>query len=351
MVIGIIGAGISGLTAGRMLARAGHEVTIFEKSRGYGGRMATRYAGKNLGSKMDHGLSNFEVKSEEFGEFTEELLEKGLIQKWGRKFASFDGDKLLESTPDISSGPLYTSTRGMNEIGKYLSRWVDIRTETKVGGLTYFGTNRSKKRSWMINLTSSETFGADAVILALPAPQAYGILGMARDETNSLKIIRQIDEVSYKQTYSLMVGFDSQDVPEWEGVICQNSALEFISNEALKRESQECSFVLHATESFTKEYKNKNEETVIRKMLDEFVKVVGDRAVSPKWNQLHFWRYSRAKKIINSPYLELEDEDAPLVLVGDFLQGNTVDDAYRSAHLLATDWIKKFKNKVHIPIE
>lgn len=351
MVIGIIGAGISGLTAGKILAQAGHEVTIFEKSRGYGGRMATRYAGKNLGSKMDHGLSNFEVKSDEFREFTEDLLEKGLIQKWGKEFAAYDGERLLESSPNISSGPFYTSTKGMNEIGKYLSRWVDIRTETKVGGLTYFGTNRSKKRSWMVNLTSSKTFGADAVIIALPAPQAFGILGMARDETNTLKIIRQIDEVSYKQAYSLMAGYGSHNIPDWQGIICRNSTLDFISNEALKRNSQECSFVLHATDSFTKEYRNSDEETIAQKMLGELAEIAGGWATSPDWTQLHFWRYSRAKKVINSPYLELEDEDAPLALIGDYLQGNTVDDAYKSAYLLANDWVKKFKSKVQILTE
>lgn len=339
------------MTAGKILAQAGHEVTIFEKSRGYGGRMATRYAGKNLGSKMDHGLSNFEVKSDEFREFTEDLLEKGLIQKWGKKFAAYDGERLLESSPNISSGPFYTSTKGMNEIGKYLSRWVDIRTETKVGGLTYFGTNRSKKRSWMVNLTSSKTFGADAVIIALPAPQAFGILGMARDETNTLKIIRQIDEVSYKQAYSLMAGYGSHNIPDWQGIICRNSTLDFISNEALKRNSQECSFVLHATDSFTKEYRNSDEETIAQKMLGELAEIAGGWATSPEWTQLHFWRYSRAKKVINSPYLELEDEDAPLALIGDYLKGNTVDDAYKSAYLLANDWVKKFKSKVQILTE
>lgn len=330
------------MTAGRILAGAGHEVTIFEKSRGYGGRMATRDASKELDSKMDHGLSYFGVKSDEFREFATELLDEGLIQTWGDHFVGYDGEKILKSPPNQSSEALYTSTGGMNKIGKYLSRWVDIRTETKVGGLTYFGTNRSKKRSWMMNLTSSNTFEADAVIIALPAPQAYGIIASTIDETNTLKIIRQIDEVHYQPAFSLMAGYGGEDVPGWEGMVCSNSPLEFISNEKAKRETQETSFVLHASEGFTREHRHSNEDTVSKKMLGEFAEIAGGWAASPAWKQLHFWRYSRAQKVIDSPYLELEDKDAPLALIGDYLKGNTVDDAYRSGYVLANDWVDKF---------
>ncbi len=195
MVIGIIGAGISGLTAGRLLARAGHEVTIFEKSKGFGGRMATRYAGKDNQTRLDHGLSYFEAESSEFREFAAELLEKKLIKSWGDKFFVYDGDKLYDKNPNDPGKSFYTSVDGMNSIGKYLSRWVDVQTGNKVGGLTYFGGNRTRKRPWIINFTSSATFSADAVIIALPAPQAYGILSTTIDETNTLKIVRQIDEI------------------------------------------------------------------------------------------------------------------------------------------------------------
>lgn len=56
MKIAVIGAGVAGLTAGRILAGSGHEVVVFEKSRGYGGRLATRYAGADNSTKVDHGL-------------------------------------------------------------------------------------------------------------------------------------------------------------------------------------------------------------------------------------------------------------------------------------------------------
>lgn len=42
MTVAVIGAGLAGLTAARALADAGRRVVVFEKSRGLGGRLATR---------------------------------------------------------------------------------------------------------------------------------------------------------------------------------------------------------------------------------------------------------------------------------------------------------------------
>ncbi|MDX1671448.1 MAG: NAD(P)-binding protein, partial [Balneolaceae bacterium] len=66
MVIGIIGSGMSGLIAGNMLARAGHEVTIFEKERELGGHMATRSVGNGSAVQLDYGITHFTVKSPGF---------------------------------------------------------------------------------------------------------------------------------------------------------------------------------------------------------------------------------------------------------------------------------------------
>lgn len=343
MVIGIIGAGISGLTAGRILAKAGHEVTIFEKSSGFGGRMATRTAGKNSGSKMDHGISMFSVESPEFNEFVTELQQKGIVKKWGQVISMYNGENLIKQDPNPSDKPHYTAINGMNTIGKYLSRYVDVKLNTEVGGLTYIGKNRTQKRPWMINFTSSKTFNADAVILALPARQAYGILSTTIDETNTLKIVRVIDEIHYRPAYSLMVGYGDQPAPVWEGVKCKKSALDFISNETSKRENgQETSFVLHASESFTLKHQNSDEETVIREMLSEFAEIEGGWVSVPDWKQLHHWKYSRPRTVLNQPYLELEDRDSLLALTGDYFKGDTLEHAYRSGYQLAKKWIQEY---------
>lgn len=345
MVIGIIGAGIAGLTAGRYLAKQGHEVTIIEKSRGFGGRMATRYAGKDLANKMDHGLSHFTPSSSEFQQFTAELMEQGLVKRWGDDIALYDGELFHSKNPNNTNRASFTALKGMNTIGKYLSRWVDIKTETKAGGLTYIGSHRRKKRSWMINLTGSSTFEADAVIIATPAPQAYGILQTATDEINTLKIIREIDDVHYTPCYSLMAGYGDRELPDWDGVVCRNSALTFISNEASKKSfKQECSIVAQATPGFTRFLNGKDEEIIKREMLDKLATIIGGWANAPQWSETHYWRYSRAVKVLNRPFMELEFDDAPLALIGDYYMGNTVDDAYCSGLNLAKKWTEKYSD-------
>lgn len=346
MVIGIIGAGIAGLTAGRLLAKAGHEVTVLEKSNGFGGRMATRYAGKALETKMDHGISYFESYSPEFQLFTAELLEKKLIRLWGEKFFFYDGDKIMKKNPFSDNRALYTSVDGMNAIGKYLSRWVDVKTGVKAGGLTHIGKNRRKKRTWMINLTASNTFEADAIIIATPAPQAYGLLNTTIDEINTLKMVRVIDEINYHHAYSLMLGYGNKITPpEWQGLICKNSAIDFISNENSKRDAgQECSLVAHSTHSFASSHLDKDRELVLGRLLNELSNITGGWASTPDWKRLHFWRYSRPANIIHEPFLELEDEESPLALIGDYFNGSDVDAAYRSGYNIAEHWIEKFRD-------
>ena len=344
MVIGIIGAGITGLTAGRLLARAGHEVTIIEKSSGYGGRMATRYAGKEQHTKLDHGIPCFHADSSEFRSFVAELIEKNLVTLWGDNFGYYREGGFQMTNPTGEKEAFYTAPLGMNSIGKYLARWVDVKLNTKAGGLTYIGGGRRKKRAWMINLTGADTFEADAVIIATPAPQAYGVLQTARDETDTLKIIRVIDDIHYDSCYTVMAGYGDRTPPDWDGIICRDSSIEFISNEASKREKdQECSFVIHSVAGFAKQHRDSDPERVTKMLLNETAKIAGAWSAAPVWQKLHHWRYKKAVNPIPESYLELENTEGPLALVGDYLGGNTIDHAYQSGYTLARHWIEKFQ--------
>ena len=62
MKIAVVGAGLSGLVVAEKLQSVG-TVEVFDKSRGAGGRMSTRYAGDY---EFDHGAQYFTARSDAF---------------------------------------------------------------------------------------------------------------------------------------------------------------------------------------------------------------------------------------------------------------------------------------------
>jgi renalase len=76
----------------------------------------------------------------------------------------------------------------------------------------------------MINMSSSDTFEADAIIIATPARQAYGLLNTTIDEIDTLRIVREIDEIYYEPSYSLMLGYGKPIYPHGRESSCKNSS-------------------------------------------------------------------------------------------------------------------------------
>lgn len=344
MIIGVIGAGIAGLTAGRKLAESGHEVIVFEKSKGFGGRLATRYAGDNHEIRMDHGAPCFTARSKEFISFVEELESKGILEEWYDHFPYYTEERILSKHPDIPVEPYYYAPAGMNHIGKYLSRWVDIQLEKKVLGFTYLGAKNRKKRNWMINFEDFSVFEADAVIVAAPAPQAYGLIENSQDETPFKRIIRNIDSISYEGCHSLMVNLGNQPLPEWKSIRCKHNVIRQITNESSKRSQNDNFIVILQSESgFTTANLKTPESEITSAMLKSFTTITGIKAVKPVWTRLHYWRYRNVRNPMPGNFVQITDHTAPAALIGDyFTGGEAVETAYLSGLKLAEAWIEKY---------
>ncbi len=336
---------MAGLVAGEKLAKAGHNVTIIEKSRKLGGRLASR---RINGLPMDYGLSHFTVRSKKFDSFVNELTEKGLVKKWADEFSLYDRSALHKVNPNNDPDDYYTGATGMQEIAERLSRWVDIKSEEKAGGLTYIGPDRTSKRSWMINLTDISVFECDAVILATPAPQAYGILQTSQDETPVRRIIRHIDEVHYKANFSMLATY-KHDIPDWKGIECEHSYIEWIGNESSKRENAEvCGLAIRSNHDFYREHINSDKEEVKELLLKEAANIAGPWIERAEETFLYDWKYGEAIKPIDEFFMELEMEGAPLSLIGDYFGGTSLEDAYLSGYNLAEYWINKYSSEVAV---
>lgn len=338
MVIGIIGSSIAGLIAGKRLADAGHNVTIIEKDRSIGGRLSTIELDD---IHLDFGLTHFEADTHTFKSFIDEYKSEGIIKKWTDLFGLHDGAELYDVDPNSDTKPKFVGTNGIQSIAKELVRWVDIKSEEKAGGLTYIGPDRSKKRSWMINMTDISVFECDAVILATSAVEAYGVLQTVQNKTATRRIIRHIDEVPYDSTFSLAVTFD-HDVPEWEGIECEHASLRWISNESSKQNVDKAALVIQSTHEFFRKHVEADDEEVKRLMLEEASNIVGNWVRQSQSSYLHRWKHFSARNPINEYFMELEMEDAPLALIGDYLGGNTLESTFVSGYNLAEYWINKY---------
>ncbi len=92
----IIGAGLAGLMAGRVLADAGKRVLLLDQGSHVGGRLATRQIG---GGAADYGAQFFTVRDPEFSAFVSRWLAEGIVFEWSRGMERWQ----LEHNPRRSS--------------------------------------------------------------------------------------------------------------------------------------------------------------------------------------------------------------------------------------------------------
>lgn len=115
----MVGAGISGLTCARELIRRGHTVTVFEKSRGAGGRASTRRRG---GWRFDHGAQYFTARDARFADRVAEWQRRGVVAAWRGRIVEARADGKLE----LKSGtPRYVGVPGMSQLGRDLASAVN----------------------------------------------------------------------------------------------------------------------------------------------------------------------------------------------------------------------------------
>lgn len=163
----IIGAGMSGLMAASVLVAAGRRVTLIDKGRAVGGRLATRRIGAG---RADHGAQFFTVRDPEFGAWVERWQTTGLVYTWSHGWS--DGS-LAAAPPD--GHPRYAVQGGMNRLAKHLAAEVagkgaTILTDTRLTAVA------PQDEGWLLTSDDGRSFTAAAVLVTAPVPQTLALL-------------------------------------------------------------------------------------------------------------------------------------------------------------------------------
>ena len=227
--IGLIGAGLSALSAAGVLSRAGFSIRLFEKSRGPGGRMATRREGPY---GFDHGAQYFTARDKCFVQEVQKWVAAGKVQRWeGRIGRLNEGRFQLQSKEQDR----FVGVPHMSSIGRHLAEGLDVRYNTCIGQI-----ERGEK-SWYL-LSDRERHRCEIVLISTPPRQALDLL--PRD--SSLGSI--FSQVELSPCWALMVVFEHSLDLCFDGAFVQDAPLSWVARNSSKvgRGSSEC-WVLHAS--------------------------------------------------------------------------------------------------------
>ncbi|GAB4135592.1 MAG: FAD-dependent oxidoreductase [Cyanobacteria bacterium J069] len=312
--IAIVGAGLAGLACAQRLQRAGYRVILLEKSRGLGGRVATRRLPDTC---ADHGLRWLEAQGPQSQRLVEALLGRGLEPWTGQVYQWLDGNL----TPTAAS-PRYVAADGMTVIAKHLGAGLEIWRGQRVTAVS------SSAHGWSLTLESLEGEGrslsAQAIVMAIPAPQALTLLQPLAAALES-ELLDKLAAVQFNPCITAIARFSAAerdwfDAPPWSAVnFPENTGLHWVSIDSTKGRNLDCPvLVMQSSPAFAEMHLEAADLAPIgNELLQKTAMHLLPGLPSPPILQVHRWRYAT----VRSPYSQTclsTNQPAPLVLAGDW---------------------------------
>ncbi|TQQ81376.1 NAD(P)/FAD-dependent oxidoreductase [Halonotius roseus] len=198
----IVGAGLAAAGMADALSEEGISITVLEKSRGVGGRAATR---RRNGCRYDHGANYIKDSDERTRELLESLGTDGLVDIDAPVWP-FDSDGTISESERPESHK-WTWEAGITQLAKRLFGRTDaeIRKETRVDAL------REDPAGWTISDTDGATHGPfDAVVLTPPAPQTADLLRateLVDGEGDLAAATDAVDQVPYRTIRAVLLHY------------------------------------------------------------------------------------------------------------------------------------------------
>ena len=326
----VIGAGMAGLAAAQQLRSAGRRVLVLEKSRGVGGRMATR---RTDTAQWDHGAQYFTARSAPFRRQVAHWLRSKVVHRWHEPIYAWDGTTLQTSSPQQR----FVGRPTMNAPLRAMAAQLDIQLLAQVTQIKRVNDN------WLVQ-SDSQHWQAPQLLVALPAPQAAQLLPAAHPLH---KVVAQIQmqpcwAVMLSSQHAIHLPFAGLFVNE----ALHDDVLSWIALDSSKPNRTGQHWVLHATAAWSQAHLEDSPDVVIDALCQAFGRLLKQWGQSkPSWRaaSAHRWLYAGG----HSEAVIAQDANDGLAIAGDWLAGGRVEGAYLSG-LQAADLLLA-QPSTHIP--
>ncbi len=274
-MIAIVGCGISGLWFANTIKGDLGPLFFIEKSRGVGGRLATR--------------------------------------RWDE--ARFDhGTQVLENVE-------HDASLGMTHFAKQLAEGHKIHLDKKVIRL------QRDQNQWRLETEDGDSFLATTVVLSCPLPQSLDLL-----EKSQISFSANLKEIHYHKKVIALVKFSQKHRAIEKVIHNPHVFIESVFDQMQKGVSAAPAWTVVFNESFSEDNFEKPDEELIlmsKKIMSEI------NIPLPSYEiQIKKWRYSRVKNPTSENFFQACSEP-PLYLIGDAFAGGDLLGSQKSAEALA----------------
>lgn len=320
----VIGAGMSGTCAARTLVDAGWSVTVLDKGRRHGGRLATRTVGDAV---FDTGALDFAT--------SDDARTMQLVVAWRSRGLIVTTD--AADSNDELPPPLATRWRGtptMRSLPSALAAELDVRLETTVTDLRVMSDATGVHWDVTAQDGSGQTrHRADALVLTTPAPQVMTLLDADDGTMHRTKplvapcTVAALRSVTYAPSLTVLAVPEAPaaDAPFTSGpargprgreVSGAHAAPDVarVHDDRASGASPVPAFTLQATANFSAAHLDADRDDAAAILAHQASAMLGTplRVV-----HVHGWRYAQVTAGIGAEALRDDSSGAPVVIAGD----------------------------------
>ncbi|MGF6770020.1 renalase [Paraburkholderia sp. GAS199] len=326
--VAVVGAGLAGLSCATILQEAGCRLRLFDSGHGPAGRMST-YRGDDW--QCDHGAQYFTARDPAFQAEVTRWQTAGAAAAWNARLAILDAG----SPPALRDSTIerFVGTPRMSAPARLLAQSLPLTTACTIGKVAREGQH------WRLWSTEHGVIDDrfDAVVLAMPAPQAALLLDGAAAELATMA-----RGVVMRACWALMLRFDERVPLAFDAAFVNQGPVRWMARDSSKpgRSGPE-TWLLHANAPWSEENLDAPEEQVASALLSAFVQHGGPEPAA--WTA-HRWRYADVAPDHDPvPGYVWRAADG-LGLCGDWLNGGRVEGAWLSGRALGHEMLAALKS-------
>lgn len=315
MNVAVIGAGLSGLAAALRLQQQGERVTVFEKSRGLGGRLATRRVGDVV---VNHGAPAVDAPPD-----THLRLMVDELGPDGVEVAGYEG----AAPPDAPLEAPIEFPAGVTRLAKAMAEGVEVERGVRIAFL------RPGPRGVELGDEQGNGRGTfDAVIVSAPAPQAADLLETAPSIRERAALMRG---VGYSPAVVMIAGVAGCARTSGTVVVPDGGPLAAVAAGPAAASGQTALCGRATAEVSARLLDGASDDEIAEELRAATLRAVGAEG-EPLWAQVKRWRFCLPQGRVD--FDQANRDHGGVVLCGDAVSGPgmsaTVDSGLRAADLV-----------------